>query len=203
MAGTMQYDVWAVTPEQSNTEYFKASATISSSGSIALLANNLGYNGTGYKVSITSDGADANKTFTITGTRVGSNASHVAPQVETLSGPSASIVYSANYYTSIQAISVDAGSAGGVKIGFGGDIAFPRVRIKGAIYLSASTAGTITLTAKPSNTVILKTPTGGDTSVHNVIIPSEGILTTKGSNDDYAVLTMSQVATSNITIFCG
>ncbi len=203
MAGTVQYDVWAVTPEQSNTEYFKASATIASSGSIALLANNLGYNGTGYKVSITSDGVETGKTFTITGLRVGSNASNVSPQVETLSGPSAGIVYSANYYTSIQSISVNAASAGGVKIGFGGDIAFPRARIKSGFYLSASTAGTITLTAKPSNTVIMKLPTGGDATVHNIIIPGEGILTTKGSNDDYAVLTMSQVATSNITLFCG
>lgn len=203
MAGTVQYDVWAVTPEQSNTEYFKASATIADSGSIALLANNLGYNGTGYKVSITSDGVETGKTFTITGTRVGSNADHVAPQVETLSGPSAGIVYSANYYTSIQSISVDAASAGGVKIGFGGDIAFPRARIKGGFYLSASTAGNITFTAKPSNTVILKLATGGDSNVHNIIIPGEGVLTTKGGQSDYAVLTMSQVATSNITIFCG
>jgi hypothetical protein len=82
-------------------------------------------------------------------------------------------------------------------------MALPRARIKSGFYLSASTAGTITFTAKPSNTVILKLPTGGDTSVHNIIIPGEGVLTTKGSNDDYAVLTMSQVATSNITLFCG
>lgn len=203
MAGTVQYDVWAVTPEQSNTEYFKASGTIASSGSIALLANNLGYNGTGYKISITSNGVETAKTFTITGLRVGSNASNRLPQVETLSGPSAGIVYSANYYTSIESISVNAGSAGGVKIGFGGDMALPRARIKSGFYLSASTAGTITFTAKPSNTVILKLPTGGDTSVHNIIVPGEGVLTTKGSNDDYAVLTMSQVATSNITLFCG
>jgi len=154
-------------------------------------------------VSITSDGVETGKTFTITGLRVGSNASNRLPQVETLSGPSAGIVYSANYYTSIQSISVDAGSAGGVKIGFGGDMALPRARIKSGFYLSASTAGTITFTAKPSNTVILKLPTGGDTSVHNIIVPGEGVLTTKGSNDDYAVLTMSQVATSNITLFCG
>ena len=203
MAGTVQYDVWAVTPEQSNTEYFKASGTIASSGSIALLANNLGYNGTGYKISITSNGVETAKTFTITGLRVGSNANNRLPQVETLSGPSAGIVYSANYYTSIQSISVNAGSAGGVKIGFGGDMALPRARIKSGFYLSASTAGTITFTAKPSNTVILKLPTGGDTSVHNILVPGEGVLTTKGSNDDYAVLTMSQVATSNITLFCG
>ena len=203
MAGTIQYDVWAVTPEQSNTEYFKASATIAASGSINLLANNLGYNGTGYKVSITSNGVETGKTFTITGTRVGGLGVDAAPKAETLSGPSAGIVYSTHYYTSIQSISVNAASAGGVKIGFGGDMALPRTRIKSAVYLSASTAGTITITAKPSNVVILKTPTGGDTSLHNIIIPAEGILTTKSGNDNYAVLTMSQVATSNITLFCG
>tara|TARA_R110000868_G_scaffold221658_6_gene473395 strand:+ start:360 stop:971 length:612 start_codon:yes stop_codon:yes gene_type:complete len=203
MAGTIQYDVWAVTPEQSNTEYFKASASIASSGSIALLATNLGYNGTGYKVSITSNGAEAGKTFTITGTRVGGLGVNAAPKAETLSGPSATVVYSANYYTSIQSISVDASSAGGVKIGFGGDMALPRTRVKSIAYLSASSAGTITITAKPSNVVILKVPTGGDTSMNNIVIPPEGILTTKSGNDNYAVLTMSQVATSNITLFCG
>jgi hypothetical protein len=51
--------------------------------------------------------------------------------------------------------------------------------------------------------VAAQLPTGGDATVHNIIIPGEGILTTKGSNDDFAVLTMSQVATSNITLFCG
>lgn len=200
---TMQYDVWAVTPEQSNDAYFKASGTIASSGSIALLANNLGYNGTGYKVSITSNGVETGKTFTIVGTRVGGTAESAAPQTETLSGPSAGIVYSANYYTSIQSISVDAGSAGGVKIGFGGDMALPRTRVKGIVYLAAGTAGTITLTAKPSNVVILKTATPPSNSAHNVIIPPEGILTTKSANSDYAVLTLSQVATSSITLFCG
>lgn len=203
MAGTIQYDVWAVTPEQSNSEYFRASATIAASGSLNLLATNLGYNGTGYKVSITSNAVETTKTFTITGTRVGGLANDAAPKVETLLGPSAGIVYSTNYYTSIQSISVDAASAGGVKIGFGGDMALPRTRIKSAVYLSATTAGNITVTAQPSNVVILKTPTGGDTSLHNIIIPAEGILTTKSGNDNYAVLTMSQVATSNITLFCG
>jgi hypothetical protein len=201
---TMQYDVWAVTPEQSNDAYFKASGTIASSGSIALLANNLGYNGTGYKVSIASTGVETGKTFTIVGTRVGGTTGRgAAPQTETLSGPSAGIVYSANYYTSIQSISVDAASAGGVKIGFGGDMALPRTRVKSIVYLASGTAGTITLTAKPSNVAVLKTPSAGDSGVHNIIIPPEGILTTKSGDNDFAVLTMSQVATSNITLFCG
>ena len=59
-----QYDIWAVNPT-SDDDYFRTSATIAASGSIALLANDVGQYGTGYKVSITSDGADANKTFTI------------------------------------------------------------------------------------------------------------------------------------------
>jgi len=203
MAGTIQYDVWAVTPEQSNDAYFKASGSIASSGTINLLANNLGYNGTGYKVTITSNGVETAKNFTITGTRVGGTAGGAAPKVEVLAGPSAGIVYSTHYYTSIQSISVDAGSAGGVKIGFGGDMALPRTRVKSIVYLAAGTQGTITLTAQPSKVAILKTPSAGDSGVHNIIIPPEGILTTKSGNDDYAVLSLSQVATSNITLFCG
>ena len=57
----MQYDVWAVTPG-TDDDYFFASGT--ASGTLSLLANDVGLNGTGYKLSITSSGADGGKTFT-------------------------------------------------------------------------------------------------------------------------------------------
>lgn len=203
MGKTVQYDVWAVTPE-GNDAYFYASATIASSGSITLLKENLGYNGTGYKVAITSNGADGNKNFTITGTRVGGVGFDAGPRSEVLVGPSASVVYSANYYTSVQSIRIDAASTGGVKIGFGGDLAFPRARIKGVIYLAGATTGSVTFTSQPSNTVVLKLPTPPSATAHqDVLIPGEGVLTVKGGKDDFAVMSWSQVATSNITIFCG
>lgn len=195
----MQYDLWSVSPT-SDDDYFRTSATISASGSIALLKNDLGVNGTGYKVSITSNGADSNKTFTITGVKVGA-VGYDGVVTETLSGPSASVVYSTNYYTRVNSISVSAASAGGVKIGFGGDLAFPRTRIKGVYFITAATAGTITFTAQPSSSVIMKLDTPADVGAQDLIIPPEGLLTTRGSNNDYAVLSLTEV--SKITVLCG
>jgi hypothetical protein len=196
-----QYDVWAVNPT-SDDAYFRASATIAASGSIALLKTNVGQYGTGYKVSITSNGADANKTFTITGVKVGAEG-YDGIVTETVTGPSASVVYSTNYYTSINSISVSAASAGGVKIGYGGDLAFPRTRIKQVLYVAAGTAGSITFTAQPNNTVILKLFTPADGTANDAMVPPEGILTTKSNSGrgDIAVMTLDQV--SKVTVICG
>ena len=196
-----QYDIWAVNPT-SDDAYFRASATIAASGSIALLKTNVGQYGTGYKVSITSNGADANKTFTITGVKVGAEG-YDGIVTETVTGPSASVVYSTNYYTSINSISVSAASAGGVKIGYGGDLAFPRTRIKQVLYVAAGTAGSITFTAQPNNTVILKLFTPADGTANDAMVPPEGILTTKSNSGrgDIAVLTLDQV--SKVTVICG
>jgi hypothetical protein len=196
-----QYDVWAVNPT-SDDAYFRASATIAASGSIALLKTNVGQYGTGYKVSITSNGADANKTFTITGVKVGAEG-YDGIVTETVTGPSASVVYSTNYYTSINSISVSAASTGGVKIGYGGDLAFPRTRIKQVLYVAAGTAGSITFTAQPNNTVILKLFTPADGTANDAMVPPEGILTTKSNSGrgDIAVMTLDQV--SKVTVICG
>ena len=80
----MQYDVWAVSPD-SNDDYFFLSG--SASGTLSLLANDVGLNGTGYKVSITSSGADANKTFTINGIKVGA-IGYDGAVTESVTGPS-------------------------------------------------------------------------------------------------------------------
>lgn len=196
-----QYDVWAVTAS-SDTEYFRTSATIAASGSIALLRNDVGQYGTGYKVSITSNGADSNKNFTITGVKVGVNGSD-GVVTETIAGPSASVVYSTNYYTRVNTITTTAASAGGIKIGYGGDLAFPRTRIKGVFYIAAGTQGSITFTAQPNNTVILKIFTPGDNTANDAMIPPEGILTTKSNSGrgDIAVMTLDQV--SKVTVLCG
>ena len=194
-----QYDIWAVNPT-SDDDYFRTSATIAASGNIALLANDVGQYGTGYKVSITSDGADANKTFTITGVKVGATG-YDGVVTETVTGPSATVVYSTNYYTRVNSISISAASTGGIKIGYGGDLAFPRTRIKQVIYVASSVAGSITFTAKPNNTTLLKIFTPADSTANDSMIPPEGILTTKSGNNDFAVLTLDQV--SKVTVLCG
>lgn len=194
-----QYDIWAVNPT-SDDDYFRSSATIAASGNIALLANDVGQYGTGYKVSITSDGADANKTFTVTGVKVGSTG-YNGVATETVTGPSATVVFSSNFYTRVNSISISAASTGGIKIGFGGDLAFPRTRIKGIFYIASGTQGSITFTAQPNNTVILKVFTPADNTANDSMIPPEGILTTKSGNNDFAVMTLDQI--SKVTVLCG
>lgn len=197
----MQYDLWAVNPS-SDDDYFRASATIAASGNVALLNNDVGQYGTGYKVSITSSGADSNKNFTITGVVVGANG-YNGVVTEVIAGPSASVVYSTNYYTRVNSISVSAASTGGIKIGYGGDLAFPRTRIKGVLYIASSVEGSITFTSQPSNTVILKVFTPADSTANDCMVPPEGILTTKSNSGrgDIAVMTLDQV--SKVTVLCG
>lgn len=197
----MQYDVWAVNPD-SDDDYLFASASIAATGSVALLANNIGQYGTGYKVSVTSNGADSATVFTVTGVKVGiTGADGVV--TESFTGPSASVVYSANYYTSVSEVSVNAPSAGGIKIGYGGDLAFPRTRIKQVLYVASSAEGSITFTAQPNNTVILKLFTPADGSANDAMVPPEGFLTTKSNSGrgDIAVMTLDQV--SKVTVICG
>jgi hypothetical protein len=193
----MQYDVWAVSPD-SNDDYFFASG--SASGTLSLLANDVGLNGTGYKVSITSDGVDSNKTFTISGVVVGA-VGYDGVVTESVTGPSAGVVYSTNYYTRVNSVAISATSTGNIKIGYGGDLAFPRTRIKGVYFVSNGSNGSIVFTAKPSNKVILNLAVPSGTLSQDMIIPGEGILTTKSANGDYAVMTLTNL--TNATIICG
>jgi hypothetical protein len=193
----MQYDVWAVSPE-SDDDYFFASGT--ASGTLSLLANDLGYNGTGYQVSITSDGADADKTFTVTGVKVGA-VGYDGVVTESVTGPSASVVYSTNYYTRVDSVAISATSTGNIKVGYGGDLAFPRTRIKGVYFVSNGASGSVVFTAKPSDTTILKLAVASGTLSQDMIIPGEGILTTKSKNGDFAIMTLTNV--TNATVVCG
>jgi hypothetical protein len=193
----MQYDVWAVSPD-SNDDYFFASG--SASGTLSLLANDVGLNGTGYKVSITSSGVDSNKTFTISGVVVGA-VGYDGVVTESVTGPSAGVVYSTNYYTRVNSVAISATSTGNIKIGYGGDLAFPRTRIKGVYFVSNGSSGSIVFTAKPSNKVILNLAVPSGTLSQDIMIPPEGILTTKSGNGDFAVMTLTNL--THATVICG
>lgn len=193
----MQYDVWAVSPD-SNDDYFFASG--SASGTLSLLANDVGLNGTGYKVSITSSGVDSNKTFTIRGVVVGA-VGYDGVVTESVTGPSAGVVYSTNYYTRVNSVAISATSTGNIKIGYGGDLAFPRTRIKGVYFVSNGSSGSIVFTAKPSNKVILNLAVPSGTLSQDIMIPPEGILTTKSGNGDFAVMTLTNL--THATVICG
>ena len=195
----MQYDVWAVSPD-SDDDFFFASATIAASGTLSLRANDIGTNGTGYKVSITSSGNDSGKTFGITGVKVGAVGSDGIVQ-EVVTGPNTPTVYSANYYTSIKSITISAASAGAIKIGYGGDLAFPRTRLKGVYFVSNGSSGSIVFTAKPSNKVLLNLAVPSGTLSQDMMIPGEGILTTKSRDGDFAIMTLTNL--THATVICG
>ena len=198
---TMQYDVWTVSAD-SDVDYFRAAATIGAAGSLALLKTNLGTNGYGYKVSFTSDGNDSGITFTITGRQVG----HIIgdPVVtETVTGPNATTVFSTNYYSQVTSITVSGTSSNSVSIGYGGDLALPRTRIKGLYYVGGGSAGSITVTSPNREFSLFKiaTPDSADTFADSLFIPSEGVLVGGDAPNDYGVVTVSNV--TSYTLICG
>lgn len=203
---SMQYDVWSVSVD-SDDDYFFANATVGGAGAIALLKVNLGTNGYGYKVSITSSTDDeSGVNFTIVGDKVGYITGN--PSVtEVLAGPDgsggAATVYSVNYYSRITSITASAGTAGAVKIGYGGNLALPRTRIKGLYYVGGGSAGSITVTSPNREFPLFKitTPTSGTTFADSLFIPSEGVLVGSECFDDYGIVTVSNV--TSYTLICG
>ena len=195
---SMSFDVWAVNPGQSDDDYFYGSASIAAAGSLSLSGNTIGRNGWGYQLSITSDGADSATVFTVTGLAVGNLDGQRTTEV--LNGPSATVTYSSTYWSSVDSIVASSSSVGGVKIGFGGNLALPRTRIK-SVYYVAGTSGNITFTSQKSNTVVLRIGTPSANVAGISFVPPDGILTTKSGMNDFCVVVASGVVDS--TIFCG
>lgn len=194
---SMQFDVWAVNAGQSNTTFF--AANVAASGTVTLAANQIGNNGTGYKVSATSAADDDSLTITVTGVPVGRLDGGTV--TETFSGASASVAYSTNYYTTVSAISVSKAPAGSLAIGFGGDLALPRARIKSVYFVASGASGNITFTSQGSSSVILSLTTPSAVLSGLAFVPPDGILTTKNTVNDFCVVTTSNVG--GVTIFCG
>jgi hypothetical protein len=194
---SMQFDVWAVNAGQSDDTFF--STNVAASGTVTLAANQIGNNGTGYKVSATSAADDSSLVITVTGIPVGRLDGGAV--TESFSGGSASVTYSTNYYNTITAISVDKVPAGSLAIGFGGDLALPRTRIKSVYYVAGGASGNITFTSQISSTVILGLTTPSATLTGLAFVPPDGILTTKNTVNDFCVVTTSNVG--GVTIFCG
>lgn len=197
---TQQYDVWAVTPS-TNDAYYRANATVAGAGALSLLQNIVGPQGYGYKVVITSAGNDTGITFTLRGVKVGDLTNTVVS--ETLTGANASTVTSSNYYARLDSVTASGASAGNVKIGTTGNLALPRCRIKGLYYVASATAGTITVNVNDLSSQLilqLNTPASA-TAVNSLYMAAEGILTTRGRAEDFAVVTLTNV--SFATLICG
>ena len=193
-------DVWAITPSTDDDRY-RADASISGAGALTLITNDAGVNGIGYKVLITSAGDDSGDTFTIVGHKVGDLTGTATTEVVT--GADTAAATSTNFYAYIESITASGASAGNVKIGTTGSLALPRTRIRGFQYVAAASAGSIVFNLNSTTGAeLLKVNTpAGATITQQMSIPGACILTTRGSNTDFAIMTLTQV--SLITVFCG
>ena len=192
----MQTDVWAVNPSAGIVDFFKGSATLSA-GAVNLSANEIGTNGWGYRLKYTSNGNDTGTTLSITGIAVGELGGNQT--TEKLVGANNSFTLSNTYWSVVNSIVAETASVGAVKVGFGGNLALPRTRIRSLYYLSAS--GSITFTSQKSNKVIFKLDTGSGNVNHIAFLPPEGILTTKSTINDFCTVTLDGV--TKLTIVCG
>jgi hypothetical protein len=196
----MQYDIWAINSAPDD-DILRTNASIAAAGALTLLTTSVSPYGTGYKIGITSAGNDAGITFTIVGIKVGDLTG--ANTTEVVTGANVGVATSANFYTVVSQITASGASAGNVKIGSVGSLALPRTRIKGLYYVATATAGSIKFNLNSSSGSLLlqvDTPTGTAFS-DSIIIPGEGILTTRSNRTDFAVMTLSEI--TSVTVFCG
>ena len=195
-------DVWAITPSTDDDRYF-ADATLGAGGALTLITNDAGVNGIGYKVGITSTGNDTGITFTIVGHKVGDLTGTATTEVVT--GASGGTATSTNFFAYIESITLSGASANNVKVGTTGSLALPRTRIRGFQYVGNSSAGTVVFNLNStSGAELLKVNTPASaTATQQMSIPGAGILTTRGSNTDFAIMTLTQIGASLITVFCG
>lgn len=197
----MQYDIWAINPAPDD-DVLRADASIAGAGALTLLTTSVSPYGTGYKIGITSAGDDTGITFTIVGIKVGDLTG--ANTTEVVTGANAGVASSANFYTVVSSITASGASAGDVKIGSTGSLAFPRTRIKSLYFVSATNPGSVSFNLNSSTGATLlklETPGGATAFSDSVTIPGEGILTTRSNRTDFAVMTLVEV--TNVTVFCG
>jgi hypothetical protein len=197
----MQYDIWAINPAPDD-DILRTNASIAAAGALTLLTTSVSPYGTGYKIGITSAGNDAGITFTIVGIKVGDLTG--ANTTEVVTGANVGVATSANFYTVVSRITASGASAGNVKIGSVGSLAFPRTRIKSFYFVGTANAGSVSFNLNsPTGTTLLKidTPAGAGAFSDSVTIPGEGVLTTRSNRTDFAVMTLTEI--THVTVFCG
>jgi len=196
----MQSDVFAITPSSDDNFYF-ASAT--ATGTISLLKSTPSRNGAGYKVAVqNSAGDDSDTDYNISGFVVGDLGGNTV--TETLAGgESAVTVFTTNYFAAVTNFEVDSGtSVGTIQVGFGGDLALPRTRIKAFNYAAPTAAGSIVVTRDDATLPILEiTSPAGIVQSSHLSIPENGILTTGSNTNNYAIVTLTNITA--LTLYCG
>jgi hypothetical protein len=197
----MAFDIWAINPDPDD-DSLRANASIAAAGALTLITGNVSPYGTGYKIGITSAGDDTGITFTIVGIKVGDLSG--ANTVEVVTGADTDVATSANFYTEIKSITASGASAGNVKIGSVGSLAFPRTRIKSFYFVGTADAGSVKFNLNSSTGPLLlriDTPAGSGAFSDSVTIPSDGVLTTRSGTTDFAVMTLTEI--THVTVFCG
>jgi hypothetical protein len=197
----MAFDIWAINPDPDD-DSLRANASIAAAGALTLITGNVSPYGTGYKIGITSAGNDSGITFTIVGIKVGDLTGSNTTEVVT--GGNVGVATSANFYTEIKSIRASGASAGNVKIGSVGSLAFPRTRIKSFYFVGTADAGSVKFNLNSSTGPLLlriDTPAGSGAFSDSVTIPSDGVLTTRSGTTDFAVMTLTEI--THVTVFCG
>ena len=191
----MQSDVWSAT-WFNDTAALRAAAAIAGTGAITLITTDVGFNGVGAKVTITSDDDEDDTEFTVVG--VGMDGQQIT---EVITGVDTNTVASTNYYTSIVSISNDTVSVGDISIGLSG-LALPKCRVRGVYFIGAANAGSVVITRVSDSRKVLNvvSPAGSGANAFNVWVPGEGIVSTYTLND-YATVTLTEVGST--TILCG
>ena len=191
----MQGDVFAVTVG-SDTNFYVESVTPTGAGALTLANTRPGLNGIGYQVIVTCAGDDAGRTFTVVGLGMDGNA-----LTEDISGANAGATTGSSYFAQITSISVDAATDGAVTIGYGGNLALPKTRVKYVYFVSSASAGTVTLTRNSDSAAILSIPTPATANTTDgILMPGDGI-STAYTPTDYSVVTLSNVTAT--TFICG
>lgn len=103
-------------PDTADDDYFFASATFPADAP-ALLQTTLDVP---RNITVTSDGADSGKTFTVTGADEYGNA-----MVEVITGPASTVVGGKKAFKTVSSIEISAESTGNIKVGFGDVLGLP------------------------------------------------------------------------------
>jgi hypothetical protein len=63
---------------------------------------------------------------------------------ETVVGLDTDTAFSTIYFSSVESVVINANTTANVTIGYGGDLALPRCRVKGVYYVASANAGAVT-----------------------------------------------------------
>ena len=191
----MSGDVWSVT-QQSDADFYVEAVTPVAGGALTVANSVPARNGVGYQVTVTSDGADSGRTFTVTG--IGMDGKVLT---EAITGPATTTVTGSSYFVEVTGVSVDAATAGSITVGYGGNFSLPKTRIKHVYYEATATAGSITITRASDSAQLfyLPTPSAAD-HTDGLLMPGEGILTAYTVNDYATVATTNLVV---LNLICG